>query len=86
VIAGAVASFSSKLTCRGSEPQTVAVYDNEACSSTPKQTIAVGVNTCVSVSQYNISLRADCSNGAGLTLASNMLVAAMVGISMLWFA
>ena len=83
MIAGAVASFSSKLTCRGSEPQTVAVYDNEACSSTPKRTITVGVNTCVSVSQYNISLRADCSNGAGLTLASSILAAAAMVVILL---
>ena len=78
MIAGAVASFSSKLTCRGSEPQTVAVYDNEACSRPPKRTIAVGVNTCVSVPQYNISLRTDCSNGGTKAMISSMMAAMLV--------
>jgi hypothetical protein len=54
------------------------MYDNQGCSSTPKQTIAVhsavGVDTCVSISQSNISVKGDCSGG-GVQASGHALMA-----------
>jgi hypothetical protein len=74
MVAAVVPAFGAKLNCLGNDPQTVTVYDNQGCSSTPKQTIAVGVDTCVSISQFNISVKADCSSSGGALISASFVM------------